>query len=147
MTVFIDAAGVSAVCPSSDWLDAGNGQCYAVFIQSPSFSDALEAQKLCHVNGSELASIPDFDTESRVLELLRNTTVSYYRSTSHTTLFAIKGSNNKKQTKQRKRSKINHSNQFMFSLHRRHFRGYRSSNSISAGVFPRHQTHSALYTS
>jgi len=120
MTVFIDAAGVSAVCPSSDWLDAGNGQCYAVFIQSPSFSDALEAQKLCHVNGSELASIPDFDTESRVLELLRNTTVSYYRSTS---------------------------NQFMFSLHRRHFRGYRSSNSISAGVFPRHQTHSALYTS
>ena len=30
------------------------------------------------------------------------------RRTSHTTLFAIKGSNNKKQTKQRKRSKINH---------------------------------------
>jgi len=27
---------------------------------------------------------------------------------THTTLFAIKGSNNKKQTKQRKRSKINH---------------------------------------
>ena len=27
---------------------------------------------------------------------------------THTTLFAIKGSNNKKQTKQRKRSEINH---------------------------------------
>ena len=31
-----------------------------------------------------------------------------YTIVTHTTLFAIKGSNNKKQTKQRKRSEINH---------------------------------------
>jgi len=69
-------AGVTVGCPDATWVDGGNGQCYAVFTQTSPFTDALEAQTQCHSNGSELASIPDFATESLILEMLRNATVS-----------------------------------------------------------------------
>jgi len=68
-------AGVLSWCPGAEWVDSGSGQCYAVFTQSSSFSDAVEAQQLCHNSSSELASIPDSVAESIVLELLRNVTV------------------------------------------------------------------------
>jgi len=82
MIIFADtAAGPSVGCPSG-WYDNGSGQCYTVFTQSSPFSDALEAQTLCRSNSSELASIPDFDSESLVLGILRNLTVSYWTYTS-----------------------------------------------------------------
>jgi len=57
-------------------VDGGNGQCYAVLTQSSAFTDAVEAQELCHNNDSELASIPDDSTEALVLGMIRNATVT-----------------------------------------------------------------------
>jgi len=75
MMMVLGTVGVLAGCPGAEWLDAGNGQCYAVFTQTLAFSDIVEAEMLCHSNASELASIPDFNIESLVLELLRNVSV------------------------------------------------------------------------
>ena len=75
-----DAGAAWAACPGgAEWADSGSGQCYAVFAQAAAYTDAVQAQQVCHdaATGAELASIHDFDAESLVLQMLRNITVCH----------------------------------------------------------------------